>query len=173
MRTGVQNFNCQHTSQLSTASLPSMYSRTMSSLENDGHRMASHSSQPQSVVTRSTCFTLLVFELTAFDSLRKKYTEQVKRLGQTGFGLTIEQLETSAYSTILGKYTLLCIYAQPVEYHTAQIKMDFPWFQGLHGWWKDNPVCNRTFSTAHPGQNFSAQVAVLFGLLESTHTPPR
>jgi hypothetical protein len=86
--------------------------------------------------------------------------------------LTIEQLETSAYSTILGKYTLLCIYAQPVEYHTAQIKTDFPWFQDLHGWWKDNPVCNRTFSTAHPGQNFSAQAVVLFGLLESTHTPP-
>jgi hypothetical protein len=52
----------------------------------------------------------------AFDSLRRKYTEQVKYLGQTGFGLTIEQLEMSAYSTILSKYVLLCIYAQPVEY---------------------------------------------------------
>ncbi|KAF8449440.1 hypothetical protein L210DRAFT_3334397, partial [Boletus edulis BED1] len=39
-----------------------------------------------------------------FCSLRKKYTEQVKRLGQTGFGLTIEQLQTSAYSSVIGGY---------------------------------------------------------------------
>ncbi|KAF8142078.1 hypothetical protein EV363DRAFT_1150359, partial [Boletus edulis] len=72
--------------------------------------------------------------------LRKKYTEQVKCLGQTGFGLTIEQLQTSAYSSVI-----------------AQIVVDFPWFEDLHGWWKDNPVCNRSFSTAHPEQNFAAQ----------------
>ncbi|KAF8429328.1 hypothetical protein L210DRAFT_794832, partial [Boletus edulis BED1] len=73
-------------------------------------------------------------------SLRKKYTEQVKHLGQTGFGLTIKQLQTSAYSSVV-----------------AQIMVDCPWFEDLHGWWKDNPVCNRSFSTVHPEQNFAAQ----------------
>ncbi|KAF8130520.1 hypothetical protein EV363DRAFT_1166836, partial [Boletus edulis] len=73
-------------------------------------------------------------------SLCKKYTEQVKHLGQTGFGLTIEQLQMSAYSSVV-----------------AQIVIDFPWFEDLHRWWKDNPVHNRSFSTAHPEQNFAAQ----------------
>ena len=118
------------------------------------------------------CNTLFAFELIGFDSLYKKYTKQVKCLGQTGFGLTIEQLKMSTYSSMLGKCMLLCIYVQPVEYHTAQIRTDFPWFHDLHGWWKNNPVCNRTFNMAHPGQSFFAQVAVLFGLPEGTHTPP-
>ncbi|KAF8452237.1 hypothetical protein L210DRAFT_3316940, partial [Boletus edulis BED1] len=81
-----------------------------------------------------------LFQLTSVCSLRKKYTEQVKHLGQTGFGLTIEQLQMSAYSSVI-----------------AQIMVDFPWFEDLHGWWKDNPVHNRSFSTAHPEQNFAAQ----------------
>ncbi|KAF8449424.1 hypothetical protein L210DRAFT_871044 [Boletus edulis BED1] len=59
-------------------------------------------------------FTLLSIPI---NNLCKKYTEQVKRLGQTGFGLTIEQLQTSAYSSVI-----------------AQIVVDFPWFEDLHGW---------------------------------------
>ncbi|KAH0832360.1 hypothetical protein J3R83DRAFT_13384 [Lanmaoa asiatica] len=79
--------------------------------------------------------------------LKNKYTECLKSLGETGAGLMVKDLQGSQYKNMLGK-----------------ILNDFPWFESLHGWWKNNPAYNTVYSTAHTGQDFAAQAATLFGL---------
>ena len=42
------------------------------------------------------------------------------------------------------------------------ITTQFPWFNNLHGWWKNNPVYNLVYSSADPTQDFGGQAAALF-----------
>ncbi|KAF8443153.1 hypothetical protein L210DRAFT_3396416, partial [Boletus edulis BED1] len=74
-------------------------------------------------------------------ALRTRYHEQVKRLGQTGAGLTFDEL----------------LRADRTKGLISEIACDFPWFSVLHGWWRSNPTYNVAFSTADPDQDFAAQ----------------
>ncbi|KAG6377051.1 hypothetical protein JVT61DRAFT_1100 [Boletus reticuloceps] len=79
-------------------------------------------------------------------ALRTRYNEQVKRLGQTGAGLTFDEL----------------LRADRTKGLISEIAHDFPWFSVLHGWWRSNPTYNVAFSTADPDQDFVAQAAMAF-----------
>ncbi|KAG1828920.1 hypothetical protein EV424DRAFT_1306111, partial [Suillus variegatus] len=76
-----------------------------------------------------------------FTSLRKKYNEINLQLGQAGAGLSFEELnENEKTRTLLDR-----------------LLQTFPWWVDLHGWWRTNPAYNTSFSTADPGQDFSAE----------------
>ncbi|KIK19893.1 hypothetical protein PISMIDRAFT_50986, partial [Pisolithus microcarpus 441] len=73
--------------------------------------------------------------------LRKKYNEANKTLGSTGAGLTAAELrENPEQKKLLDKIT-----------------ENFPWWEDLHGFWRNNPSYNTVFSTANPGQDFTAE----------------
>ncbi|KIK16305.1 hypothetical protein PISMIDRAFT_50363, partial [Pisolithus microcarpus 441] len=73
--------------------------------------------------------------------LCKKYNEANKTLGSTGMGLTVAELrENPEQKKLLDKIT-----------------ENFPWWEDLHGFWRNNPSYNTVFSTADPGQDFTAE----------------
>ncbi|KAF8420319.1 hypothetical protein L210DRAFT_3322624, partial [Boletus edulis BED1] len=74
-------------------------------------------------------------------SLRTRYHKQVKHLGQTGAGLTFNEL----------------LRADRTKGLISEIARDFPWFSVLHGWWRSNLTYNVAFSTADLDQDFVAQ----------------
>ncbi|KAG0692198.1 hypothetical protein DFH29DRAFT_818008, partial [Suillus ampliporus] len=79
--------------------------------------------------------------------LRKKYNEINLQLGQTGAGLSFEELnENEKTKTLLDR-----------------LLQTFPWWVDLHGWWRTNPAYNTSFSTADPGQDFAAEAMDVFG----------
>ena len=43
-----------------------------------------------------------------------------------------------------------------LNHRAARLTETFPWWEDLHGWWKNNPRFNDTASTADPGQDFAA-----------------
>ncbi|KAG0693633.1 hypothetical protein DFH29DRAFT_881297 [Suillus ampliporus] len=76
-----------------------------------------------------------------FTSLRKKYNEINLQLGQTGAGLSFEELnENEKTKTLLD--------------HLLQM---FLW------WWRTNPAYNTSFSTVDPGQDSAAEAMDVFG----------
>ncbi|KAG1809901.1 uncharacterized protein HD556DRAFT_1197598, partial [Suillus plorans] len=83
----------------------------------------------------------LAFLLTRCFRLCKKYNEINLQLGQTGAGLSFEELNKNEKTR-----TLL-----------DRLLQTFPWWVDLHGWWRTNPAYNTSFSTADPGQDFSAE----------------
>ncbi|KAG2028948.1 hypothetical protein BDR03DRAFT_1056542 [Suillus americanus] len=79
--------------------------------------------------------------------LHKKYNEINVQLGQTGAGLSFEELnENEKTRTLLDR-----------------LLQTFPWWVDLHGWWRTNPAYNTLFSTADPGQDFAAEAMDVFG----------
>ncbi|KAI6006967.1 hypothetical protein EDD15DRAFT_2113800, partial [Pisolithus albus] len=81
-----------------------------------------------------------------FQSLRKNYNEANKTLGSTGAGLTAAELrENPEQKKLLDKIT-----------------ETFPWWEDLHGFWRNNPSYNTVFSTADPGQDFAAEAQQYF-----------
>ncbi|KAJ8581510.1 hypothetical protein M405DRAFT_714694, partial [Rhizopogon salebrosus TDB-379] len=60
-----------------------------------------------------------------FVSLRKKYNEFNGRLGQTGAGMSREELETAN---------------DKVKGLLDKLLQEFPWWTDLHGWWRTNPA---------------------------------
>ncbi|KIK76782.1 hypothetical protein PAXRUDRAFT_17945 [Paxillus rubicundulus Ve08.2h10] len=79
-------------------------------------------------------------------SLRKKYTEMNKRLGQTGAGRTYDELAS-------GDGTKNII---------DSIVKEFPWWPDLHGWWRTNPVYNVGISNGALGQKLPDSALTLF-----------
>ncbi|KAG2063601.1 hypothetical protein BDR04DRAFT_1033249, partial [Suillus decipiens] len=82
-----------------------------------------------------------------FTSLRKKYNEINLQLGQTGAGLSFDELNANEKTR-----TLL-----------DRLLQTFPWWVDLHGWWRTNPAYNTSYSTADPGQDFAAEAMDVFG----------
>ncbi|KIK23312.1 hypothetical protein PISMIDRAFT_100570, partial [Pisolithus microcarpus 441] len=70
----------------------------------------------------------------------------------TGAGLTIKELKDKPeMSTLVNK-----------------ILANFLWWADLHGFWRTNPSYNTVFSTANPGQDFTAGVQQYFSGGQST-----
>jgi len=49
-----------------------------------------------------------------------------------------------------------------------KILENFHWWEDLHGLWRDNPAYNTAFSTAHPGQDFAADMQLHFSGMQTT-----
>ncbi|KIK12173.1 hypothetical protein PISMIDRAFT_74852, partial [Pisolithus microcarpus 441] len=81
-----------------------------------------------------------------FAKLKTKYNAINRQLGLLGAGVTIEQLLEDPQKQNLYEWL------QPT----------FLWWDNLHGWWKDNPSFNHSFSTADPGQDFIADACSHF-----------
>ncbi|KAG6379442.1 hypothetical protein JVT61DRAFT_11918 [Boletus reticuloceps] len=123
--------------QLNTAKKNTYQELAQYVFENDAELGAEWLAKPQAFVSATQ---------RRHTTLRTRYNEQVKCLGQTGAGLTLDDLQIADRTKGL----------------VGEIMKDFPWFSALHGWWRTNPVCNMAYSTADPGQDFAAQAAILF-----------
>ena len=114
--------------------------------------------------------------MTSLCSLRTRYHEQVRRLGQTGGGLMIDDLQRADKTKgLLGQYLFFSHISD--SRLAGQINQDFPWFSVLHGWWRSNPTYNVAYSTADAHQDFAAQAATLFKMqpefpMDTDPSPP-
>ncbi|KAF9234182.1 hypothetical protein BU15DRAFT_65925 [Melanogaster broomeanus] len=80
--------------------------------------------------------------------LRKKYNEVNNKLGQTGAGMSYEDLV-----------------ADPTKSNIIQKLVDsFPWWPDLHGWWRKNPAYNNSSAgfIADSGQNLETETLLTF-----------
>ncbi|KAN0088664.1 hypothetical protein V8E55_005721, partial [Tylopilus felleus] len=75
-----------------------------------------------------------------------KYCSELAVITGTGAGQTYEDLVSNNSAKNL----------------IAEINAQFPWFNDLHGRWKNNPAYNIIYGTADPTQDFGGQAVVLF-----------
>ncbi|KIJ05855.1 hypothetical protein PAXINDRAFT_35395, partial [Paxillus involutus ATCC 200175] len=77
--------------------------------------------------------------------LCKKYNEVNSKLGQTGAGMSYEDLV-----------------ADPSKSNIIQKLVEsFPWWPELHGWWRKNPAYNTAYCVADSGQNLAAEALLM------------
>ncbi|KIK74929.1 hypothetical protein PAXRUDRAFT_106561, partial [Paxillus rubicundulus Ve08.2h10] len=78
-------------------------------------------------------------------NLRKKYNEDNSKLGQTGAGMSYEDLVVDPLkSNIIQKFVEL-----------------FLWWPELHGWWRKNPAYNTAYCVADSSQNLAAEALLM------------
>ncbi|KAF8120518.1 hypothetical protein EV363DRAFT_1139344, partial [Boletus edulis] len=78
--------------------------------------------------------------------LRQAYSAENKKLGQTGMGMTYEELQSDP-----SKSNLL-----------DSIVDSFPWWPDLHGFWRTNPGINTSPAVADPDQDLEQEALGLF-----------
>ena len=85
--------------------------------------------------------------------------------------MSLEELQNTAaddkVKMLLGQYllhhlTLILAYHNLHRFFLDKLLAVFPWWADLHGWWRTNPAYNTAFSTADPGQDFSAEALSAF-----------
>ncbi|KAF8837350.1 hypothetical protein BDN67DRAFT_878858, partial [Paxillus ammoniavirescens] len=110
---------------------------------NTNHELKTYSQSPPHLFTsRINCHV---------QDLCKKYNEVNSKLGQTGAGMSYEDLVANP-----SKSNIIHIgYAE-------KLVESFPWWPELHGWWRKNLAYNTAYCVADSGQNLAAEALLLF-----------
>ncbi|KAJ7351345.1 hypothetical protein DFH08DRAFT_957668 [Mycena albidolilacea] len=80
------------------------------------------------------------------NSLRKRYRETNSELGQTGAGLRLEDV----------------VEGSDIHNKIQAIKISFPQWERLHGWWRTLPNYNPFTTSSEPGQDLAESAMDLF-----------
>jgi hypothetical protein len=97
--------------------------------------------------------------------LKRKYRKVCMDLGQTGAGLSYNELLTSPFKNLLGEYILISITIDTIYIVLDEKAAQFPWFSQLHGFWCTIPNFNPIRATSHPDQNLKEDAMTLLSIM--------